>query len=202
MIFPGISASALCLLTRALCFCPHPALKTNNLLSVLTPWHLQFISTFPVRKKKPRITVFSASPLVTSPLSLIKCTQLGLCFDYFAAFILSTCFIQIRTLKREWQSRWATAGDVWVVVGCIMSRFCLKRLRLSEFLCYFSHSLCTPVWTWLTKKVQHLKRFSYLAYCLRVHKRPLYIWLSMPFFDNGLLSCVILLASLTLKKSE
>lgn len=133
MIFPGTTASTVCLLTRALCFCPHPALKTNNLLSLLTPWHLQFISTFPVRKKKPRITVFSASPLVTSPLFLIKCTQPGLCFDYFAAFILSTCFIQIRTLKREWQSRWATAGDVWVDVGCIMSRFCLKRLRLSEF---------------------------------------------------------------------
>lgn len=56
-------------------------------------------------------------------------------------------------------------------------------MLLQTYLC------CTGVWTRLTKKMQHFKRFMHLGYLLTVYKRLLYFWLTMTFSDNGLTSC-------------
>lgn len=65
--FPGTATSSVQFLTRDLRFCPLPALKTNNLLLILTPCQFWFISTFPVRGSLCSLELQFSQPHLSSP---------------------------------------------------------------------------------------------------------------------------------------
>lgn len=99
-----------------------------------------------------------------------------------------------RHWRSERQSRGATVSALTEMWAGTMCWFSLKLLKL---ICLNSTDISTlSVLQWSVamtdKNLRHFKRFMHLSYLLKEYKCPLYLWLSVTFYINGVSSWVIL----------